>query len=469
MEERTQHRTRAPVRLRFVLGSASTDLAIPADAALVEVLPTVLSLLDPDAADRGTEHDGYVATRLTGPPLDEERTPAELELLDGETIYLRPRAPQLPPVKFDDLVDGIAEQVRDAPGIWTPARSAATWSALAAVALLLAVPVLAIGGGPDHLRALIAAGLSIALLLGAGLASRAAARPVIGSVLAGVAAVSAAAAGWYAGQWADPTGDWPLLVGTASIAALTCLSIGLALVADALLLFAGAMTLVLAVSLPAVVVAAGALTTQRAAAIGLVVSLVASLFLPLFAFRFSGLRLPLLPGDAKQLGEDIDPVPQEVVVSRGTASIRFLTALCLGLGIAQALLGLAVIVPGGRWPLILALTVAAWLLLRSRHMRIAVQRWAVVTPAVVLAGGAAVRWSMEHDFFVRAAVLLPALATIGVLLAIGGATLPGRRLAPYWGRWAELLETLVAVAVLPLLGAVLGLYQAVRIWASGFA
>ena len=244
---------------------------------------------------------------------------------------------------------------------------------------------------------------------------------------------------------------------------------GLALVADALLLFAGAMTLVLAVSLPAVVVAAGALTTQRAAAIGLVVSLVASLFLPLFAFRFSGLRLPLLPGDAKQLGEDIDPVPQEVVVSRGTASIRFLTALCLGLGIAQALLGLAVIVPGGRWPLILALTVAAWLLLRSRHMRIAVQRWAVVTPAVVLAGGAAVRWSMEHDFFVRAAVLLPALATIGVLLAIGGATLPGRRLAPYWGRWAELLETLVAVAVLPLLGAVLGLYQAVRIWASGFA
>jgi type VII secretion integral membrane protein EccD len=468
MEERTQHRTRAPVRLRFVLDSKHVDLAIPADAALVDVLPTVLSMLDPDAADRGAEHDGYVVARLVGPPLDEERTPTELELLDGETVFVRPRAPQLPPVKFDDLVDGVAEQVREGPGIWTPARSAATWSALAAIALLLAVPVLAVGG-PDYLRAVIAAGLSVILLLGAGLASRAAARPVIGAVLAGVAAVSAAAAGWYGGRWVDPGGGWPLYVATAAIAAITCLSVGLALVADALLLFTAAMTLALAICVPAIVVAAGALTPQHAAAAGLVVSLVASLFLPLFAFRFSGLRLPLLPGDAKQLSEDIDPVPQEVVVSRGTATIRYLTALCLGLGIAQALLGLVLVAPGGGWPLLLAVAAAAWLMLRSRHMRTAVQRWAVVAPAVVLVAAAAVRWSIDQDFFMRTTVLLPALAAAGILLSVGGATLPGRRLAPYWGRAAEMLETLVAVAILPVLGAVLDIYQAVRVWASGFA
>ena len=125
MEERTQHRTRAPVRLRFVLNSHTTDLAVPAHAPLVDVLSTVLPMLNPDAPDHGAEHDGFVVARLTGPPLDEERTPTELELLDGETLYLRPRAPQLPPVMFDDLVDGVAEQVRGGSGVWTPARSAA--------------------------------------------------------------------------------------------------------------------------------------------------------------------------------------------------------------------------------------------------------------------------------------------------------------------------------------------------------
>ncbi|WP_327006895.1 type VII secretion integral membrane protein EccD [Dactylosporangium sp. NBC_01737] len=468
MEERTQHRTRAPVRLRFVLDSRTTDLAVPAHAPLVDVLSTVLPMLNPDAPDHGAEHDGFVVARLAGSPLDEERTPTELELLDGETLYLRPRAPQLPPVMFDDLVDGMAEQVRGGSGVWTPARSAATWSAFAAVALLLVVPVLALGG-PDDLRAVTAMGLSLVLLVGAGLASRAAARPVIGTVLAGVAGISAAAAGWYGGQWADPTSGWPLQVATATIAALTCLSLGLALVADATLLFTAAMTLGLTICLPAMVAAVGALPPQHAAATFLVASLVASLFLPLFAFRFSGLRLPLLPSTAKELAEHIDPVPQEVVVNRGTVTIRYLTALCVGLGVAQALLGAALIVPGGKWPLVLAVGAAAWLLLRSRHMGTAVQRWAVVTPAVLLAAGVAVRWSADHDFFVRAAVVLPVLATIGGLLAVGGAMFPGRRLTPYWGRAAELLETIVAVAILPVLGAVLDLYQIVRAWASGFA
>ena len=468
MEERTQHRTRAPVRLRFVLDKTTVDLAVPAHAPLVDVLPAVLPMLNPDAPDRGAEHDGWVVGRLTGSPLEDGHTPTELNLLDGETVYLRPRSPQLPPVKFDDLVDGVAEQVRDGSGVWTPPRSAAMWSCFAAVALLLAIPVLAIGG-PDHGRALTAAGLSVVLLAGAGLASRAAARPLIGAVLAGVAATSAAAAGWYGARWAAPAEGWPTLVAAAAIAALACLSMGLALVADAMLLFSGAMTLALLVCAPALIAAAGGLAPQQAAAIGLVASLVASMFLPLFAFRFSGLRLPLLPGNTRELSEDLNPVPQELVLARGTVTIRYLTALCLGVGSAQALLAVAVLVPGDGWPLVLALTAAAWLLLRSRHMGTAVQRWAVVAPALLLAAGAVLRWSADQDFFLRAAVVLPAIAGLGAMLAIGGATLPGRRLAPYWARGAEVLETVIAVAILPVLGAVLGIYEAVRAWASGFA
>src|SRR5690606_22673142 len=65
MEERVQHRTPAPVRLRFVLGSRATDPALPAHAPLVDVLPAVLPVLDLDACPRSSS---VVARQCGGRP-----------------------------------------------------------------------------------------------------------------------------------------------------------------------------------------------------------------------------------------------------------------------------------------------------------------------------------------------------------------------------------------------------------------
>jgi hypothetical protein len=58
-------------------------------------------------------------------------------------------------------------------------------------------------------------------------------------------------------------------------------------------------------------------------------------------------------------------------------------------------------------------------------------------------------------------VFLPAFAA-GVVLLLCGQRLPGRRLRPYWGRMVEILETVTAIAVVPILLQVLGVYVMMR-------
>jgi type VII secretion integral membrane protein EccD len=466
MEERTQHRMPAPVRLRFVLGMRAADLAVPAQVALADVLPSVLPGLSPAAADQGGEHDGWVVQRLGGPPLDEERTAAELNLLDGETVYVRPRAAELPQIDFDDLVDGVAEQVRGSAAAWSPRRLRGMLVGCAGATLLLAMFVLWLDG-PIGFRALTASLVSALLLVGAGLSSRGAADPLVGIVLAAAAVAHAGTAGWLGARWAAPEGGWPAAAACTAIAVLTAVGVGFATVADGALLFSAALAFAGTLCLPAAVAVVGGVPPQHAAAIGLVVSLVLALFVPVTAFRLGGLRLPLLPGTARELTDDIAPVPHQLVLARGAATVRYLAALGIGVGAAQLLLTGPLVVSGGGWPLLLALAAAAWLLIRTRHVTTAVHRWALLVPAAALAGGAAVRYAADQDFFNRATLVLPALVLVGALLAVGSGTMPGRRFAPYWGRAVEILETFVAVAMLPLLGAVLDVYQAVRAWTGG--
>src|SRR5437588_2843864 len=52
-EERTEHRTSAPTRLRLVLGSGTTELALPGDVPLLDLLPAVLARLGNGLADQG--------------------------------------------------------------------------------------------------------------------------------------------------------------------------------------------------------------------------------------------------------------------------------------------------------------------------------------------------------------------------------------------------------------------------------
>jgi type VII secretion integral membrane protein EccD len=461
-EEQTQTRTWTSARLHVVLGDRSVDIAVPAEVPLVDLLPAVLPQFGAEAVEAAAEHEGWVVQRLGEAPLDEELTPAQLDLHDGETIHLRPRDAQLAPLDYDDIVAGAGEQVQRQAGAWTPART--RWMLLTGAAALIAlgVPVLATGGtAVGALTGWVALLMTVLLLAGAALVARGAADALIGTVLAGLAtAYIVTAAVLLCGALI------PGLAGTAVLtvacsAAVAVLAIGVVVVADSALLFTGALTAMATLAVTGLIGSLAGLSASATSAVVLCLTIVAQLFVPSAAFRLSGLVLPLLPTSPEQLSEDIEPVPQEVVVERGAVTVAYTAALHIGFGTAQVPLLVAAATAGG-WATVFALVTALLLMLRSRHPNGTAPRWAMLVPAGVAVVSAVVALSGATTLTVRMlAVLLPVLAVgAGVLWLVD--VMPGRRLQPYWGRTVDIVESLTAVALVPVLLAVLGTYAWMR-------
>jgi type VII secretion integral membrane protein EccD len=191
-------------------------------------------------------------------------------------------------------------------------------------------------------------------------------------------------------------------------------------------------------------------------------SLVIGVFVPATAFRLSGLMLPMLPTAADELSQDIEPVAHDVVVDRGKATAGYSISLHIGLGLAQCLLLPMLVMEGFGWSMWLSVVMALLLFLRSRHPDGAAQRWAVLAPASVAVVANIVHIGAEHTDVERVLyVFLPVFA-VGALLLLCSQRLPGRRLRPYWGRAVEIFELLTAIAVVPILLQVLGVYTMMR-------
>jgi type VII secretion integral membrane protein EccD len=456
VEEQTEHRTNVPTRLRFVLGSAGVDVAVPADVPLADLLPAVLTQCGPEWREPGAEHEGWVVQLLGGPPLDDDRTLRELNLVDGQTLYLRPRADQVAPADYDDLVDGVAEQVRDAPDAWTTSRT--RWMLLAGAGLTL---LTGLGAAPVF-SPILSAVIACCLLFGAGILARSTGRVVVATILAGVAAGHAGVAGWLAASALDPSSTSATHFACATAAVVMALVAGVVAVADAALLFTSALTCAVLLLLPAVLASVSSVDVAGAAAIGLVFTLVTVLFVPGLAFRLGGLTLPMLPTDADELRQDIDPVPHEVVVRRGAAVFGYLKALHIGIGLAQVELCHVLVGNGDGWALTLTAVFAVLLWLRSRHLGGTVQRWSLIGPAGFAIAITVLRLAAGADPLVRVLGFGIPLLAAGIGLIVLSAVLPGRRLRPYWGRAADIFELLTAIAVLPVLLAVLRVYALIR-------
>ncbi|WP_246127406.1 type VII secretion integral membrane protein EccD [Amycolatopsis rhizosphaerae] len=444
-----------------MLGKKATDVALPAEVPLAELLPAILPQFGAEWIEQGADHEGWVVQRLGEEPLDEDLSPAELNLLDGETVYLRPRADRLAAIDYDDLVDGVGQQVREHPGVWTPAHSRWMFRIGAGVALLLGL-FLVPGAGPVWIQALLTAVTALLLLTSSALVARGAGRPQVATILAGAGAFYAAVSGALWVDALDPAATSMVRLTGGAVGALVALAAGLVAVADAALLFTGATLFALVLALTGLLGAVTPVTPTQAAAIVLVVTLIVGVFLPATAFRLSGLTLPMLPTGAEELGEDIEPVPHRLVVERGAATVGYSTALHIGLGLAQTVLLPMLVFDGWIWMLVLSLVMAFLLFLRARHPGATVQRWSILVPAIVTVVGALVHVGAGQDPFGRLLVVFLPVFAAGIVLLLLGERLPGRRLRPYWGRAVEILESVTAVAILPILLQVLHVYAFMR-------
>jgi type VII secretion integral membrane protein EccD len=181
----------------------------------------------------------------------------------------------------------------------------------------------------------------------------------------------------------------------------------------------------------------------------------------MLGLRLSGLRIPPLPTNAEQLQEGIDPHPGADVVVRATLINMYVTAFLLA---ADGVLAGCVTVLAMQWSwpsYALGGALSVLCLLHSRSLAGRLQRLATLIPGlygvllltVLLALHLSVDWRLS---------VLGGLLALGALLLICSWTLPGSRPVPYWGRIAELLHSLFALSVIPLLIALLGGYAWAR-------
>ncbi|MFI6133936.1 type VII secretion integral membrane protein EccD [Micromonospora sp. NPDC051141] len=451
-------------RLTVCGPTRQVEVAVPTHVVVSDLLPVLVEHLGENLVETGLLHGGWVLQRLGAAPFDQGSTVAMLGLHDGDLVHLRPRSEQIPPADFDDLVDGVATGMKQRPGRWRPELS--RWAALAATVLLAAtgVAALALPGHAGH-RAGAAGVLAAACLVGALVATFAVGDRPFGSAFTGAAAGYAGLAGLLAvdprvgvvGLRPDGPGLFAASVAVLAVAGVAATTTAYARPALLAVLVAG----LLAAGATALTAFAG-LTAVQAAGAMLVAATLATMVVPLVAFRLAGLRMAPLPTQPEHLQEDLDPIPSGTLLPRAAVADRAMTALYAGIAAPTAVAVVVVGIAPGWAPATLVGLVALVRCLAARTMTSAWHRLAQLAPAAVGAVTLALDAVASSGPLARVTAPVLAVSLGSALLLLVARTMPDRRLTPYWGRLGDLLQTLAATAVLPVLLAVLDVYRFAR-------
>ncbi|WP_409468608.1 type VII secretion integral membrane protein EccD [Streptomyces sp. HC307] len=441
----------------------SLDLAVPSDVPVADLLPAVLRHADADTEEQGLEHAGWVLQTLGGSPLEGEGTLASSNINDGEVLYLRPRTDQLPEVRLDDLVEGIADNLRDRLHTWSPQSSRMLLRSLTGFALTAGLLILASPGFAALTRVAALAVTAALLLAAAATASRAVGDAASGAVLGSfappcLALAGALVAGTPGGRGDEALGAALLAAGAAGAGSA---ALALSLVGLHTPLFSAWILAALAGASTGALMAFTGLQLAEAALVVASIGAILSPFVPSVAFKLAGMRMPFLPSNPQQLQEDIEPYSSQTVASRTTIASTWMTALYGVIG-AVVTVCFAAATTSQSLPVRITETVLSLLLLlHGRAIGNVWQRLAMVLPGAaglsLLAISAAMTAQPGTRLLLAAAVLATAAA-----LAVVSWFLPGRRLVPHWGRAAEILHSVLAMSLLPLLLWVLGVFGRLR-------
>ncbi|MFD3945151.1 type VII secretion integral membrane protein EccD [Streptomyces sp. NPDC058579] len=445
-------------RLRFHGPHKVVELSVPADVPLADLLPTIIGYAGDDLDEEAAEAGGWVVQRLGEEPLDDERSAEALGLRDGEQVYLRLRRESLPPVHFDDVIDGVAAGLEARDDSWRPALTHHLTLGVALFALAGGLVLLVLSRDLGQLRAVTAAVTGGLLLLGAASAARAVGDAGAGTALGAAAVPYLALAGALLPAGSGDLTAARLLAGSSAAAGGAVLA--LAAVACSAPLFLGLLVTAVAGAITGAITLAGLTAVETAALLAVLVVAFAA-FLPGLAFRMSGLKLPALPRSADELQEEIEPYPAQDVLDRSAVADGYLTSfhvvtavLCAGC--------LTPIAMGAGWPAVaLAAALSLLLVLHAREVGSLWQRLALVLAGVYGLALLTARWAIALDSTGRLG-LMAGLTSVASVLAIVSWTVPGRRMLPYWGRAADLLHSALAMSLLPLALTEAGVFAWVR-------
>ncbi|MFC6022178.1 type VII secretion integral membrane protein EccD [Plantactinospora solaniradicis] len=450
------------VRVTIAAPARRIDLALPERCALAELLPALLAHAGEGLADTGVEAGGWVLRRPDGTALEPARTLAGHRVRDGEVLHLTHGRTDWPDLEYDDLVDAIATGSARLGGTWGPSHTRATGLAIGALAAVLWMVAVLRAGPPWSGPAWWALGAAGLLLIAGVLLARAGGDTGVG-VVAALAALPLAVTGGGLAL----AGDRPLTalgaphLLTAGAALLLASTVGLVGVVDRAALFVGSATAGLLGVVGGWLTTLDALEAHETAAVLVGLGLAFSPVLAQLSVRLSRVPMPVLPQVAADLVRNDPQPPRTAVYAAVLRADSLLTGMVAGLAVTAGICQVLLVRAGGTAALILVTVLVIGFLLRARLYPIGRQRLpmllAGLTGAVCLATG-----PLMADRSDLLAVTAPVLLLVGGLVALLALRYSVRRPGPYLGRYAELLEVLVVLAVLPVLCSVLGLYGYVR-------
>jgi type VII secretion integral membrane protein EccD len=450
------------VRVTVAAPARRIDLALPERAPLAELLPGLLRHAGEDLADTGARAGGWVLRRADGTSLDSARTLAAQRVRDGEVLHLTHAHTDWPELEYDDLVDAIATGSARTGGAWGAKHTRATGLAVGSLAVVLALAAVARSGPPWAGPAWWSIGVAGLLLATALLLARAAGDTGAGAMAAAVALPFAAAGGGLAFAGDKDLLDLgaPHLLG-AGAGLLLAAMVALLGVVDRAALFVGAATVGLFALVGGWLTTFDSLEGYETAALIAGIGLAFSPVLAPLSIRLSRVPMPVLPKAAADLLRDDPQPPRMAVYAAVLRADSLLTGMVAGLATVVVPCQVLLVTSGSEAGLILVMILTAGFLIRARLYPIVRQRVALLVAglsgAVCLGLG-----PLMSDRADLLPVAGPVLLLAGVLAALLGVVHSTREPSPYFGRYAEILEVVLVLAIIPVTCSVLGLYGYMR-------
>lgn len=449
-------------RVTVVAPQGRVDLALPWDVPLADLLPTMLRYAGADLADDPAARNRWTLSRLGGVVLDSSHTPAQLQVRDGELLYLRPSGDEAPQMVFDDVVDAVATAARDRAGRWSAATTRAVGLCVAVLALLAGAVGVLLAGPPQLAGAVTGLAMAAVLLVVAVVLARAVGdgRAAVAFALTGIAYAAVGGLLLFAGDRAVADLGWPHIV-VAGTMVLVFTVVAAVAVADAGPVFLCVAICAVALLLTAAVALGFGVAASAAAAATITLTLAFLPALPMFAYRLGRLRVPSLPTDRGDIQSDDEQVDGARILDQSDRADAFLAALLTALSVIGG--GSAVVLCTGGGPGVgLCAVLGLLFLARARWFGHRTQRLPLLVAGAVALTAVAVVGFAVVDAGARLFVVVGATVIV-VGVSAGFAFAAGRRPStPLWGRVVDILEVLLILAVFPLALWVTDLYAWIR-------
>jgi type VII secretion integral membrane protein EccD len=437
------------VKVTVTSGTRRVDLVLPAAVPVAELLPELARSVG--LLDGGTVHGGY---RLVTPEGRELASDASLTMQgveDGVVLTVAAGVDDEPPRVYDDVVEAMTDIVERDLRPWEPASGRRT--ALVAASLLLGLGAVALLVQDGTLAAAAAALVSLGLVTGAIVLSRAQDEPEAAVAVAWMGAVHGAVAGLMLAP------DGQLFGAPVAAAGAGALVAGLV----ALVGLGEGRTLMI----PPVVVGAIFLATglvMQAAAFDAAVVLTASLVVivvvgsvfPWLALGATGTTVDQLFTVA-DITADPDEIDSVDVGADARVAHEILVAVSATVGVLLVLVA-PLAVSLGVWGTLVAVMSCLVVMLRTRQYRVGSEVLVGLVSGIVGLASVAVSVLWLHpDWRPAAAVVLAAAGAVLLALTLLPATPSVRR-----GRLGDVAETAALVTLPPLLVLASGVFSAVR-------